>query len=957
MRSFFNPLLFFIYLFFVISFFHLHVTDSSSSLVQRLCHNDESNALLQFKDSFIIDRSASDESSAYPKVSSWRLQGENGDCCSWDGIECDENTGHVIGLKLNSSCLFGSFNSNSTLFLLSHLQKLDLSDNHFNSSEIPSGFGHLTELTYLDLSHSVLSGQIPSEISQLSNLVFLSLNMPPLEDPLKLCKPDLKSLVHNLTHLKELDLGYVVMNSINALQTLSNMTSLTSIGLESCSLQGEFPERIFHFPNLTRLKLAWNKDLRGKLPEFHFCSPLKVIDVSNTSFFGEVPFSIGNLDSLEQLDISLCNFQGFIPSSFENLTQLKYLDLSNNNFTARTLSSLPVVGKLTKLTVLELKAINLYGEIPSELFKLTQLQTLDLSSNKLDGLIPSSISKLKNIEYLSFYSNKLSGPMELEMFLMLKKLKRLLLSYNNLTVLTSNISANASLELLGLASCNLDKFPDFLKNQESLEWLDLSHNHISGQIPQWFWNTSVNTLDYLNLSFNSLTGFDQHSVVLPWEHLRTLDLRFNMLEGSLPIPAKSMYTLFYLASNNKFVGEIPPLICSQSSLQVLDLSNNNLSGVLPQGLGNLSNSLVVLNLRNNSFHGHIPQTFTNECQLKSIDIGHNQLHGQVARSLANCKMLEFLDLENNHIYEIFPSWLGNLPELRVLSLSSNKFHGVIGDPAFGFEFPNIHVIDLSHNSFQGRLPYEYFRSWKALKVIDVNQHAEYMQESMVRISYFLGMYDDAGYHYSLAIHNKGMERIYSKISKALKAIDFSYNNFEGEIPTSIGNLKGLHLLDFSNNNLSGQIPSSLKELKNLESLELSSNKLSGHIPQELKQLKFLEFFNVSHNHLIGPIPRGVQFDTFQNDSYEGNVGLCGTPLSKPCGNTKTSSKAPSTTFGKDQNVRSQDGFVWKIIVAMGFGSGLVVGFIIECNKIFIKNWFVKTFRRQPFRKRISSKGK
>ncbi|KAJ0007553.1 hypothetical protein Pint_28965 [Pistacia integerrima] len=131
------------------------------------------------------------------------------------------------------------------------------------------------------------------------------------------------------------------MNSIDALQTLANMTSLTSIGLESCSLQGEFPERIFHFPNLTRLKLAWNKDLRGKLPEFHFYSPLKVLDIANTSFSGE----------------------GFIPSSLENLTQLKFLDLSNNNFTAQTLSSLPVVGKLTELTVLRLGAINLHVSI------------------------------------------------------------------------------------------------------------------------------------------------------------------------------------------------------------------------------------------------------------------------------------------------------------------------------------------------------------------------------------------------------------------------------------------------------------------------------------------------------------------------------------------------------------------------------------------------------------------
>lgn len=941
---------FFIHLIFVISLFQLF-THSCLSSMQPLCHPHESYALLQFKDSFIIDcPSASDESSAYPKVSSWKLQGDSDDCCSWNGIKCDQETGYVIGLNLSSSCLFGSFNSNSTLFLLSHLQKLILYDNNFNSSKIPSGFGHLTELTYLDLSHTVFSGQIPSEISQLSNLVYLSLSVPPLEDPLKLHKPDLKSLVHNLTHLKELDLGFVEMNSINALKTLANMTSLTSIGLESCSLQGEFPERIFHFPSLTNLKLAYNPDLTGELPEFHFNNPLKVLDLSNTSFFGELPFSIGNLLSLEVFDIYNSNFSGFIPYSLANLAQLKYLDLSNNNFSAQTLSSLLWFTKLTKLTQLWLGGTNLHGEIPSKLFKLTQLETLDLSSNKLQGLIPSSISKLKNIEFLSFNSNNLSGSMELDMFLMLKNLKRLLLSFNNLTVLSLKTISNASLDLLGLAACNLNKFPLFLKNQDTLEWLDLSDNHIHGEIPQWLWNTSVKTLEYLNLSYNSLTDFGGHSAVLPWKHLRTLDLRFNMLQGSLPIPPASTYTLLYLASNNKFFGEVSPLlICRQSSLQVLDLSNNNLSGVLPECLGNLSESMVVLNLRNNSLHGHIP-TFAAECQLKSIDIGHNQLHGQLARSLANCKMLEFLDLENNHIYDVFPSWLGALPELRILSLSSNRFHGVIRGPMVGFEFPNIHVIDLSHNSFQGRLPYENFQSWKALKVIDVDQEAAYMQESMYPIYYFLSMYEDATYQYSMTIHNKGMERIYSKISEALKAIDFSYNNFRGEIPTSIGELKGLHLLDFSNNNLSGQIPSSLKELKQLESLELSCNKLSGHIPQELKQLNFLEFFNVSHNQLIGPIPRGAQFDTFQNDSYEGNMGLCGIPLSKSCENIDTTSTA-SSTFEEDQNFGSQDEFIWRIVIAMGFGSGFVVGIIVECNKIFIKNWFLKTFRKPPFQKR------
>jgi hypothetical protein len=67
--------------------------------MQPLCHDDESSALLQFKESFIINKSASsDDPFAYPKVKSWTLEGESSDCCSWDGVSCDEDTGHVLAL-------------------------------------------------------------------------------------------------------------------------------------------------------------------------------------------------------------------------------------------------------------------------------------------------------------------------------------------------------------------------------------------------------------------------------------------------------------------------------------------------------------------------------------------------------------------------------------------------------------------------------------------------------------------------------------------------------------------------------------------------------------------------------------------------------------------------------------------------------------------------------------------
>ncbi|KAJ6315994.1 hypothetical protein OIU78_019299 [Salix suchowensis] len=90
--------------FLLLLFFDLRACHSSPSM-HPLCHDEESHALLQFKQSLAIDESASSDPSAYPKVASWKVDGESRDCCSWDGVECDRDSGHVIGLDLSSSCL------------------------------------------------------------------------------------------------------------------------------------------------------------------------------------------------------------------------------------------------------------------------------------------------------------------------------------------------------------------------------------------------------------------------------------------------------------------------------------------------------------------------------------------------------------------------------------------------------------------------------------------------------------------------------------------------------------------------------------------------------------------------------------------------------------------------------------------------------------------------------------
>ena len=492
-----------------------------------------------------------------------------------------------------------------------------------------------------------------------------------------------------------------------------------------------------------------------------------------------------------------------------------------------------------------------------------------------------------------------------------------------------------------MGSCNLSHFPDFLKNQDRLQGLDLSYNNIHGQVPNWVWDTSKETLMYLNLSHNFLIGFGQHLVNFPWPQLHILDLSFNKIQALPPIPLPSIFV--YSVANNLLEGEISPWICNLSSLYSLDLSNNKFRGILPHCLCNVSNTLSILNLRGNGFHGTIPQLCAKGSRVKMIDLSQNQFEGVLPRSLSNCEMLEILNLGSNRLNDVFPSWLGTLPKLRVLILRHNGFYDVVGSPTTMFAFPKLHILDLSDNKLTGKLPFEYFRNRKSMEKVDANSFT-YMQASTIVL---LAGYNVPEYYpYSMTIINKGKETIYPKILEVFAAIDLSSNTFNGKIPEFIGDLNGFQLLNLSNNNLIGHIPISLGNLTTLESLDFSQNKLLGQIPWQLTQLTFLESFNVSHNQLTGPIPHGKQFDTFDNSSFDENSRLCGSPLSKKCEDLEPS-PLPTESIEEGQDSWFHIEFDWKIIM-MGYGSGLVIGVVVG-NIVTEK--FGRTRKRQHKRGR------
>ncbi|KAG6740115.1 hypothetical protein POTOM_057752 [Populus tomentosa] len=405
--------------------------------------------------------------------------------------------------------------------------------------------------------------------------------------------------------------------------------------------------------------------------------------------------------------------------------------------------------------------LELKGEFPNWLIENnTYLKELYLENCSLSGPFLLPKNSHVNLSFLSISMNHFQGQIPLEIGAYFPGLQVLRMSDNGFNGI----------------------IPSSLGNMSSLFEIDMSNNVLIGKIPEYL-ITSCSFLNTLILSNNSLHG-QIFSENIDLKFLRWLQLDSNQFDG------------------------IPDSLSNCSSLTMLDVSNNNLSQMIPGWIGKMS-SLEFLDLSRNNLSGPLPPSFDISSMLQFVYLSRNKLQGPITRPFYNYSELWALDLSHNNLTGRVPEWIGKLSNLRYLLLSYNNLEGEI--PIQLCKLDQLTLIDLSHNYLSGNI-----LSCIISTAFFPSSTDAYAPESSQQSFEFTAKNVSLPYRGSILHYFTG--------------IDFSCNNFTGKIPLEIGNLSKIKALNLSHNNLVGPIPPTFSRLKEIESLDLSYNKLEGEIP-------------------------------------------------------------------------------------------------------------------------------
>ncbi|XP_039840036.1 receptor-like protein 15 [Panicum virgatum] len=825
-------------------------------------------------------------------LASW---GHSDDCCSWERVRCNNST-RVSGLNLDyvyqrkdyrTMVTIGGpcWNLNLTIFSSFHeLQQLDLFSNSACLQNF-DGLQYLTKLRYLNLSSNILV-----ENNVLESLAFRNLkNLRDLRLGFNQIYGSIPPSLFELPCLEYLDLSYNLLQGHIHIDLSTNLKNLQELHLGSNRLNGSIPASLFELPRLQYLDLSKNL-LQGHIPKMDLTRTLKYLDLSGNLLEGHISIiSPSNLClSLQTLKLAANNLNGkFDFFWLRNCAMLKEVDLSGNAELAIDVKFLTSVTSF-QLRALMLSGCNLDNTIisgPNLFGTQRHLQFLDLSNNNFSGCLPNwMFTNEAPLLYLDLAHNSLVGSLDHLMWQQQSNLQMINISMNYFTGhLPMDISSVfPNLTVLDASYNNISGYlPPSLCNINDLEFVDLSNNKLTGEVPVCLF-TECGSLEFLRLSNNNLGGpilggannksicggtifLDSNNFEGPLPNnlsgeVSIMDFHDNKLSGELDVSFWNIPSLEFLSvASNSLTGQIYPMICKLTGLSYLDISNNDFEGSIP----NCSSKLMLdfLNMSSNTLSG-FPSYFFNSSNVEVIDIRYNRFMGSL-------------------------DWIQHLYQIKMLLLGGNMFEGHISAKLCHLQYLNI--IDLSHNRLSGSLPpcigaisFGYYTDsydddFLSKNIYDVpfdvglsNMHSWFPYDANLVLPGFTFSTKGNIYTYSRGFYN------------LMSGIDLSANMLSGEIPWEIGNLSRVKSLNLSHNFFIGQIPATFANMSALESLDLSHNELSGSIPRQLTHMSSLEVFFAAYNNLSGCIPNSGQFSSFNMESYLGNADLQNSSKGSQC---------------------------------------------------------------------------
>ncbi|XP_059461242.1 receptor-like protein EIX2 [Corylus avellana] len=762
------------------------------------CIEEERQALFKFKQGLEDN---------FSMLSSWGSDEE--DCCKWEAIKCSNQTGHVEALDLSGKYLSGEIRS--SLLGLQHLTYLDLSYNHF--SILPKLIGSLTKLQYLNLSDNNFFGTIPPQFGNLTNLisldisgyVMLSVDHGPTKVLFLTEDYNLDWLFH-LSSLRHLDMSGVNLSKVVNWPDKVNMlpSLLQDLRLSHCQLSMPVPPTLIN-PNcsspLSFLDLSANQFNSSIFPWlFKYYNRLVHLDLHFTKIEGLIPKALGKMVALVHLDLSYNKLEGVIPN-LSKLSLLRELHLSNNQLNG---SLDNVLGKLSKLQVLDLSLNSLKGVITeTHLSNLSNLNQLDLSYNydlslkfspdwippfhldyiglrscKLGPTFPQWIQTQKNFSSLDISDARISDTIPNWFWDLSFNIKYLNISANQITGTIPFEWFSTRFQSSYAIDLSDNRFSCPLPQLNSNSWvLNLSNNLFQGTVT--FICESDGSLEFLDLSNNLLSG--ELPKCWPKVGPAFLNLANNNLSGRIPESlGKNCLNYSHFASlhfqNNSFIGELPVSLMNCSSLSVIDFGENKLSGRIPTWIGTSLPQLMILRLPSNEFVGSIPLQLCQLTSLQILDISHNSISGTIPRCINN-----FAGMTQKQNLKISRLDFGTTTaegSMRIYWQYNEK--AWVNTKGMPLEYKKIldsvKVIDLSSNRLEGEIPREVT---SLLELIGLNLSRNLLT--------------------GVIPQNIGD-------LKSLESLDLSSNHLSYVIPQSLATLSFLSYLNLSNNNLSGRVP-------------------------------------------------------------------------------------------------------------------------------------------------------